>query len=226
MRPAALAILSLLLTGAGSAKWFHASPPGLAAPAIPSDNPLTDAKVELGRRLFYDADLSIDGTMSCASCHNQKHAFADSNATRPGATGEPGRRNAPGLANMAWFSRLTFADPALTTLETQVAVPVFGTHPVEMGMAGREAEIGTRLGRDACYRSMFRTPSLRNVMLTGPWWHDGSAKSAQEAIRRHGIDHPPEDTARLMAFLTSLSDLEFTRDPALSLPDEACGKPL
>ena len=325
MRPAALAILSLLLTGAGSAKWFHASPPGLAAPAIPSDNPLTDAKVELGRRLFYDADLSIDGTMSCASCHNQKHAFADSNATRPGATGEPGRRNAPGLANVAWFGRLTFADPALTTLEAQVAVPVLGTHPVEMGMAGREAEIGTRLGRDACYRSMFRkafprdrgridfgnvaralasfqrtlvsfnspydrqqlspvategerlfrrdcaachagplftdmayhrleplapgaadsidkglaettgqdgdagmfrTPSLRNVMLTGPWWHDGSAKSAQEAIRRHGIDHPPEDTARLTAFLTSLSDLEFTRDPALSLPDEACGKPL
>lgn len=116
---------------------------------------MTTAKVELGRRLFYDADLSANGTMSCATCHEQKHAFADGNRTHPGVTDESGRRNVPGLANVAWFTPLNFADPAATTLETQAATPVFGTHPVEMGMAGREAEIGKRLGRDSCYQMMF-----------------------------------------------------------------------
>lgn len=116
---------------------------------------MSAAKVELGRRLFYDADLSADGTMSCATCHEQHRAFADGNASHPGVTGERGRRNVPGLANVAWFTRLTFADPGLTSLEKQVGVPVLGTHPVEMGMAGREAEIAARLSRDPCYRTMF-----------------------------------------------------------------------
>lgn len=116
---------------------------------------MTSAKVELGRRLFYDADLSADGTMSCATCHEQHRAFADGNASHPGVTGERGRRNVPGLANVAWFTRLTFADPGMTSLEKQVGVPVLGTHPVEMGMAGREAEIAARLSRDPCYRTMF-----------------------------------------------------------------------
>jgi cytochrome c peroxidase len=117
---------------------------------------MTIAKVELGRRLFYDADLSIDGTMSCGSCHTQKHGFADDNRTRPGVHGDPGRRNVPGLANIGYATPLTWADPRLTRLETQAMVPIIGEHPIEMGMKGREAEIGRRLGRDACYGQMFR----------------------------------------------------------------------
>lgn len=280
------------------------------------------AKVELGRRLFHDADLSADGTMSCASCHEQKHAFADGNATHPGVTGEPGRRNVPGLANIAWLSPLTFADPAARTLETQAATPVFGTHPVEMGMAGRETELGARLSKDGCYRAMFRnafpesegridfanmaralasfqrsmvsfgsawdlgrmtgdaaagqalfnrdcaschsgphftdlafhrvetpdpatadqglheatgseddrgrfrTPSLRNVALTGPWWHDGTAQTLDEAIVRHGRAYDANELARLNAFLHALSDPAFTRRKALAMPERACGKRL
>ncbi|WP_425908583.1 cytochrome c peroxidase [Nitrobacter sp. TKz-YC02] len=57
--------------------WRWTLPAGVSAPPLPADNPLTTAKVELGRRLFYDADLSANGTMSCATCHEQKHAFAD-----------------------------------------------------------------------------------------------------------------------------------------------------
>lgn len=116
---------------------------------------MSAAKVELGRRLFYDADLSSDGTMACATCHEQKHAFTDGNTTHPGVTGEPGRRNVPGLANVAWNSPLTLADPAQTSLERQLAVPVLGTHPIEMGMKGREGDIATRLSHDSCYRSTF-----------------------------------------------------------------------
>ncbi|OJV34219.1 MAG: hypothetical protein BGO24_13775 [Sphingomonas sp. 67-36] len=114
------------------------------------------AQIELGRRLFYDADLSIDGTMSCATCHEQRHGFTDGNATHPGVTGEPGRRNAPGLANVAARASLTWGDPRVRTLEAQSAIPLYGDHPVEMGMAGHEAAFAKRLGADACYRAQFR----------------------------------------------------------------------
>ncbi|WP_334183039.1 cytochrome-c peroxidase [Novosphingobium sp.] len=113
------------------------------------------ARIELGRRLFYDADLSINGTMSCATCHEQHHGFADGNRTHAGALDDPGRRNVPTLANVGDFPRLTWADPRLTSLEAQVAVPMFGDHPVEMAMKGHEAEIARRLNRDPCYRTQF-----------------------------------------------------------------------
>jgi cytochrome c peroxidase len=128
---------------------------GRPPPRAPADNPTTPAKVELGRRLFYDADLSIDGTMACATCHEQRRGFADGNRTRPGVHGDPGRRNVPGLANVGWITPLTWADGSLTTLEAQALVPILGTEPVEMGMAGSEGRIAERLGADRCYRRMF-----------------------------------------------------------------------
>ena len=161
MRRAVLALFGLVALAVGTAAshpegWRWELPAGMAAPDVPVDNPMSAAKVELGRRLFYDADLSIDCTMSCASCHEQKRAFADGNRTRPGVHGDPGRRNVPGLANVAYLSPLTWADPRLSTLEVQSAVPVFGDNPVEMGMKGQEAELALRLSRDKCYRRMFR----------------------------------------------------------------------
>lgn len=152
---AGLAVAIFTMAAARPAEWRWVLPSGTVPPPIPANNPITASKVELGRRLFYDADLSINGTMSCATCHEQKHGFADNNATRPGVDGDPGRRNVPGLANGGYSARLTWADPRLTTLEAQVVVPVLGEQPVEMGMAGKEAEIGTRLGRDHCYVQMF-----------------------------------------------------------------------
>jgi len=131
-------------------------PPGVAPPPVPDDNPMSAAKVGLGRRLFYDADLSIDGTLSCAGCHEQHRGFADGNATHPGVKGAPGRRNVPGLANVAYFAPLAWADPGQRTLEQQVATPILGEHPVEMGLHGQEAEIVRRLAADACYRRMFK----------------------------------------------------------------------
>ncbi|WP_337186859.1 cytochrome c peroxidase [Phenylobacterium sp.] len=131
-------------------------PAGVAPPPVPADNPMSAAKVELGRRLFYEADLSIDGTMSCATCHEQKRGFTDSNRTRPGVHGDPGRRNIMTLAGVGYFRTLTWADRRETGLERQVRVPLFGQTPVEMGMAGQEAELARRLSQDACYRQMFR----------------------------------------------------------------------
>ncbi len=149
--------LACAILAAAAPHWRWPSlPAGVSPPPVPADNAMSAAKVALGRRLFYEADLSINGTMSCATCHAQKRGFADDNRTRPGALDDPGRRNVPGLANVAWLPSLTFADPALTTLEAQVAVPLFGEHPVEMGMKGKDAELVRRLSADACYVRMFR----------------------------------------------------------------------
>ncbi|WP_414712523.1 cytochrome-c peroxidase [Sphingobium sp.] len=301
--------------------WRWALPQGVAAPGVPIDNGMSTAKVELGRRLFYDADLSADGTLACAGCHEQKRAFADGNATRPGVHGGAGRRNVPGLANVGWFTKLTVADPAITTLEAQALVPLFGERPVEMGMKGLDSELARRLGSDRCYRRMcarafperkgridtasvtaalaafertmisyrsahdrgvlsslaqegarlfdargcaachdgpnfsdmdyhrlepvqapdpglieqtgraedagrFRTPSLRNVVLTGPWWHDGRAQTLEAAIRRHPVAVADADMPALLAFLDGLTDPDFVSDPSLSRPDRACGRRL
>ena len=125
-------------------------------PPVPADNPMTAAKVALGRRLFHDADLSINGTLSCATCHEQRRGFTASTRAHPGAHGEPGLRNPPSLVNVGWYAPLTWADPASRTLEAQALTPILGDDPVEMGMKGREAELARRLSGDACYRKLFR----------------------------------------------------------------------
>lgn len=154
----AIAAVALALAAAGrDAPPFRFDlPAGVQPPPVPAANPMTPAKVELGRRLFYDADLSADGTMSCGTCHEQKRAFTDGEATHPGVGGAPGRRNPMGLADVGYFSPLTWADPTRRSLEDQIATPLEGEHPVEMGMKGREAELARRLAADPCYRRMFQ----------------------------------------------------------------------
>src|SRR5690348_7914302 len=63
-------------------------PKGFPKPYVPADNPMTAAKVELGRFLFYDARMSVNGKASCATCHKQELAFTDGRAVGVGATGE------------------------------------------------------------------------------------------------------------------------------------------
>ena len=111
---------------------------------MPTDNPMTEAKVELGRRLFYDKRLSGNQTMSCATCHEQQFAFTDAKTTPVGITGELHSRSTMSLANVAYTPILTWANPNLPALEVQALIPIFGEHPVEMGMAGREKELFAR----------------------------------------------------------------------------------
>ncbi|MFW7268004.1 cytochrome-c peroxidase [Gluconacetobacter sp. Hr-1-5] len=297
--------------------WLRLVPLGLAvalclpilagAAATPSRTTTQEAGVQLGRRLFYDADLSADGSMSCATCHAQRHAFADGNRTHPGVTDEPGVRNVPSLANVGAFSTLTWIDQHVTRLDRQFFIPVMGHHPVEMGMPDR-ATLTNRIARNACYRVLFarafprtggridadtiaaavalfertlvsrgsawdqtrqghgalaaeaahgqalffgrahcaachtgmlftdmrfhtidpshpariRTPSLRNVAVTAPYLHDGSAPTLRQAIAAHGQTLPDDDEAALESFLRALTDEHFLHDPALALPPEAC----
>jgi len=139
----------------GGASYVWDLPPGFTRPKVPADNPMTPAKVELGRYLFYDTRLSVDGTFSCGSCHEQRRAFTDGKARAVGVTGEVHPRGSMGLANIAYSPVLTWANPTVRRLEAQALVPMFGEDPVELGLSGREKEMLARLAAEPRYPAMF-----------------------------------------------------------------------
>ncbi|RTQ45419.1 cytochrome-c peroxidase [Hymenobacter gummosus] len=96
---------------------------------MPADNPLTEEGVALGRELFYEKQLSIDGTVSCGSCHQQSKAFTDGRARALGVNNQQHTRNTMSLANLAWQADFTW-DGANTELEQQARVPI--ENPIEM----------------------------------------------------------------------------------------------
>jgi cytochrome c peroxidase len=130
-------------------------PAGFPAPLEPADNPTTAEKVELGRHLFHDRRLSHNRKQACASCHRQELAFTDGLAVSEGSTGEHTARGSMSLVNAGYAATLTWANPTLRTLEEQALVPLFGERPVELGFAGREAELLARLRDDARYQELF-----------------------------------------------------------------------
>jgi cytochrome c peroxidase len=97
---------------------------------IPKENPLTEAKVQLGRKLFFDPILSADGTVSCASCHQPDHGFASPHPLAVGIGGKRTPRNAPSLFNRAYGTSF-FWDGREATLEDQALRPI--ENPLEMG---------------------------------------------------------------------------------------------
>ena len=131
-------------------------PRGFPLPVTPPDNSMTSAKVELGRRLFYESRLSVTEDFSCASCHRQELAFTDGKAQALGATGELHSRSTMSLTNVAYNLTLTWADPAVRTLETQALIPMLNVEPVELGLAGRENEVVAALAADPSYREGFQ----------------------------------------------------------------------
>ncbi|MBD1847838.1 hypothetical protein H6F89_31540 [Cyanobacteria bacterium FACHB-63] len=92
---------------------------------------------------------------SCATCHDQSRAFTEKKSVSIGATGEAHPRNAMSLANVTYNSVLTWANPLMADLETQLLVLLFGEHPIKVGMAGKEAEIIRMLRNDPQYRQLF-----------------------------------------------------------------------
>jgi cytochrome c peroxidase len=130
-------------------------PPGFPTPRVPADNPMSVEKVELGRHLFYDTRLSSTGTFACATCHEQARAFADDKGRAVGVTGEMHPRGAMSLANVAYNPVYTWANPRVTRLETQALVPMFGEHPNELGLKGKEREVLGRLRAEPVYQRLF-----------------------------------------------------------------------
>ncbi|MDJ0751400.1 MAG: di-heme enzyme [Woeseiaceae bacterium] len=119
-------------------EWQWDLPADLPPPQVPVDNPMHASKVELGRWLFYDTRLSGNESMSCGTCHIQALAFTDGNPRSIGSTGEVHPRSAMSLVNVAYATRLDWANPLMDRLEDQALTPLFGDNPVEMGLGGHE----------------------------------------------------------------------------------------
>ncbi len=138
-----------------AAEYHWDLPKGFPAPRVPADNPMSEAKVKLGRYLFYDRRLSVNGQQSCASCHRQELAFTDGKGRAVGTTGEQHPRGSMSLVNVAYSSILTWSNPQMHNLEQQALVPMFGRQPVELGLEASGEALLRILGADAAYSQMF-----------------------------------------------------------------------
>ncbi len=150
-----LALIALCAANTPAQDAYHWDlPPGFPAPLVPPDNPMTAAKVELGRYLFYDIRLSVNGKISCATCHRQDLAFTDGRATALGTTGQVHTRNTMSLVNVAYSASLTWGDPAVRRLEDQTPIPMYGERPLEMGLHESDG-VPAAIANDARYRDLF-----------------------------------------------------------------------
>jgi cytochrome c peroxidase len=139
------------------AKGFQFQPPlGLSLALwrrrIPTNNPITREKVSLGRALYFDKRLSVDGTVSCATCHDPANAFTDHRPVAIGVFNMAGVRNAPTILN-AMFSDQLFWDGRAASLEEQATQPLMNSF--EMGMRNRES-IVERVEAIPEYREWFK----------------------------------------------------------------------
>ena len=119
---------------------------------IPADNPQTPEKISLGQRLFFDRRLSVDGTVSCSTCHDPARAFTDGKPTSVGIKGRVGQRNAPTILN-ALYNKTQFWDGRVNTLEEQAALPI--VNAVEMGYPNLGAAVA-QIAAVAEYQQAFR----------------------------------------------------------------------
>lgn len=124
----------------------------LPPPVIAADNPLTVQGVKLGKMLFYETQLSSDGSISCASCHRQKHAFSDSNAFSIGVKGLPGGRQAMAIVNMAWNTNEFFWDGRAHLLRDQSILPIQD----ELEMDETLENVVTKLSASTSYKNQFK----------------------------------------------------------------------
>ena len=158
LRPAAAAICDDLT----ALKASFRRPDGVPFPA---DNPFSEAKRALGETLFHDRRLSLDESLSCASCHERGKGFADGKAQGRGVPGRPLKRHTPTLWNLAWSSPV-FWDGRARSLEEQVAGPI--ESPDEM--AQPLISVVTRLAADAAMVRAFaaafpETPQVNALNL-------------------------------------------------------------
>jgi cytochrome c peroxidase len=312
----------------------------------PAANPMTVEGVYLGRKLFYDPILSVNGTQACASCHRQEHAFSDSTAFSLGAMGQTGARNSMALFNLGWQEKYSssghnfFWDGGASDIESQVFGPIqnplemaeklpnviarlrahpeypmlfkkaFGTDTItsqrlsfaiaqfertlisggskfdrflahepgaELTLEEQNGlQVFTNLNKGDCEhchplqskfftdfkmhnngthndgdsgyfritgnyadRGKFKTPSLRNLVYTAPYMHDGRFKTLEQVVEHYnskafkgdnvdpfitGDDHATglnltaQEKSDLVAFLKTLTDPSFVTNPAFGRP--------
>ncbi len=121
-------------------------PKGFPNVEEPEGNEFTVARWELGKRLFFDPVMSVDSSISCASCHQPELAFSDDVAFSPGVHQRPGVRNSPSLANVAYHPYFT-REGGVPTLEMQVLVPVQEHNEFDFNIV----LLAERLAKDSSY---------------------------------------------------------------------------
>ncbi len=126
-------------------------PLGLKEMRIPSDNPLTAAKIELGKQLYFDPRLSRDNSVSCASCHDPKKGWSNDDRFATGIDGHVGGRSAPTIMN-AGYQYFQFWDGRAIQLEGQALGPI--QNPIEMDM--KLDILVAKLNKIEGYRQQFR----------------------------------------------------------------------
>ncbi len=122
-------------------------------PPIPESNKMSVDKIELGKQLFFDPRLSVDGTVSCNSCHNVMASGTDNRPVSVGVMGKKGGRSAPTVWNSAFLTS-QFWDGRAATLEDQAKGPIL--NPIEMGMPNEKAVVN-RINGIPGYVTQFKT---------------------------------------------------------------------
>ena len=182
IRPFVLAVVLCIASLASHAASSMQVNPALPPVPIPPDNPQTDPKVALGRQLFFDPRLSADDTISCATCHEPEHAWANHNAVDIGIQGKKGTRNSGTILDAAYMD-VQFWDGRAKTLEEQALGPIH--NPVEMGST--LDDVVRKLGAIEGYRAQFQAvfgagvttdgiakaiAAFERTVLSGPSPHD------------------------------------------------------
>ena len=157
----ALLLLFVAATSAVTAQDYKLKIPlGLKKFKIPKDNPLTVAKIELGKQLYFDKRLSRDDTIGCVSCHDPKKGWSNAEAVATGVRGQQGGRSAPTIINAAFQTRHTFWDGraaqakfgANNALEAQALGPI--QNPIEMDLT--LDEVVAKLNKIEGYKKQFQ----------------------------------------------------------------------
>ncbi len=110
----------------------------------------------LGHYLFFDTKLSVNNTKSCASCHSPEFAFTDGYRASATALGENVLHNAPSLINAVYLKKYDWANPNATSFETQIKRPLYGKHPIELGLDKHINELQEIFKKDSLYPTLFK----------------------------------------------------------------------
>jgi cytochrome c peroxidase len=181
MRSYGASIACLLLAGCDPGGNLQKAPPansadrvvkievpiGLPPIPFPPGSPPTEATIELGRRLFYDRNLSLDGSVACSSCHNPRFGFTDNRPVAEGIGGRKGARNSPAIFNAAYGKTFQW-DGGAATLEEQVVRHISNVNEMAHSAKGLES----KLEDNSIYRAMFE-----RVYGPGPITMDHIAKA-------------------------------------------------
>lgn len=155
MRRTTVAILTLAIAAGASqllAEEYQLQIPlGLKPMRIPADNPLTAEKIELGKQLYFDPRLSIDNSISCASCHDPKQGWSNGERFATGVRGQKGDRSAPTIINSGYF-HFQFWDGRAQHVEGQALGPI--ENPVEMDL--KLDALVEKLNKIEGYRTQFQ----------------------------------------------------------------------